>query len=199
MQGAATTVYAATAPELDSHSGAYLKDCKLANPSSQAQDPELAKMTWEKTEELIQNILMQNMLSNCSMDSCSSKTYSFEKIAEWQEAGTLFIRLFFGECDINVCMIRGSFKILSLHLSWEAACKIVIKYSLLAWTQIILFNDNILLLIETWYCSNVCLSRFRLHILNSNAMYNDVLTTIIWNVIYCRQHTKYIQQYRCMA
>lgn len=54
LQGAATSVYAATAPELESHSGAYLADCAIKAPSKQAQDGELAKQLWAKTQELIE-------------------------------------------------------------------------------------------------------------------------------------------------
>lgn len=51
VQGAATSVYAATAPELDGKSGAYLVDCNIAGPSAQAQDAELAKKLWTETEK----------------------------------------------------------------------------------------------------------------------------------------------------
>ena len=59
MQGAATSVYAATAPELDSQSGAYLNSCAVATPSKEAQDAEVAKKLWVKTEELIQAALQK--------------------------------------------------------------------------------------------------------------------------------------------
>ena len=55
IQGAATTVYAATAPELAGKSGAYLVDCNIATPSAQAQDAELAKRLWAVTEEQLRN------------------------------------------------------------------------------------------------------------------------------------------------
>lgn len=51
LQGAATSVYAATAPELRGQSGAYLQDCHVAQPSSQAQDAELAQKLWTVTEQ----------------------------------------------------------------------------------------------------------------------------------------------------
>ncbi|DBA97802.1 TPA: hypothetical protein ACH3X3_012673 [Trebouxia sp. C0006] len=54
-QGAATSVYAATAPELNGKSGAYLADCKIATPSVQAQDAELAKKLWAVTEKQLQD------------------------------------------------------------------------------------------------------------------------------------------------
>lgn len=52
-QGAATSVYAATAAELDTHSGAYLADCQLAVASKAGQDGEMGKKLWAKTEELL--------------------------------------------------------------------------------------------------------------------------------------------------
>jgi len=48
-------VYAATAPELNGKSGAYLADCKIAIPSAQAQDAELAKKLWAVTEKQLQD------------------------------------------------------------------------------------------------------------------------------------------------
>jgi NAD(P)-dependent dehydrogenase (short-subunit alcohol dehydrogenase family) len=62
-QGAATTVYAATAVELDAHGGAYLEDCGVAmsnpDPDSRggikpyAVDPARAAALWDRTEEWI--------------------------------------------------------------------------------------------------------------------------------------------------
>ncbi len=62
-QGAATSVWAATAPELDAHGGAYLEDCSVAasnpDPDSRggikpyAVDPERAAALWDRTEEWI--------------------------------------------------------------------------------------------------------------------------------------------------
>ncbi len=62
-QGAATTVYAATAPELDAHGGAYLEDCAVAERNdtegsrggvrSYAIDPDRAAALWTRTEEWI--------------------------------------------------------------------------------------------------------------------------------------------------
>jgi NAD(P)-dependent dehydrogenase (short-subunit alcohol dehydrogenase family) len=61
--GAATTVYAATAPELDGRGGLYLEDCRIAErvddeASSRgfkphAVDPEAARRLWEVSEELV--------------------------------------------------------------------------------------------------------------------------------------------------
>ncbi|KAL4427898.1 hypothetical protein ABPG75_001987 [Micractinium tetrahymenae] len=52
-QGAATTVYAATAAELAGHNGGYLQDCRLSTAAKQAQDDALAAALWEKSEELV--------------------------------------------------------------------------------------------------------------------------------------------------
>ncbi len=65
-QGAATTVFAATAPELEHHGGAYLEDCGVAEPNdvpdsrggirSYAVDPERARALWARTEEWIASV-----------------------------------------------------------------------------------------------------------------------------------------------
>lgn len=55
LQGAATSVYAAVAPELKGHSGAYLQDCHIAQPSSQAQDAEVAQKLWTVTEQQLKD------------------------------------------------------------------------------------------------------------------------------------------------
>ena len=62
-QGAATSVWAATAPELDAQGGAYLEDCGVArsnpDPASRggikpyAIDPARATALWGRTEEWI--------------------------------------------------------------------------------------------------------------------------------------------------
>ena len=64
-QGAATSVWAATASELDAHGGSYLEDCGIAVPNpdpdpnarggikSYAIDPVRATALWDRTEEWI--------------------------------------------------------------------------------------------------------------------------------------------------
>ena len=62
-QGAATSVWAATAPELDAHGGAYLEDCQVAARNdipdarggikSYAIDPDRAAALWTATESWI--------------------------------------------------------------------------------------------------------------------------------------------------
>ena len=60
--GAATTVFAATAPELDGRGGVYLEDCGIAEVDdespesgvrSYAVDPDLARRLWAVSEELV--------------------------------------------------------------------------------------------------------------------------------------------------
>ena len=65
-QGAATSIYAAVAPELESNSGHYLEDCGIAKPWSSespfsgvmpyALDPEHARRLWEVSEAAIAKI-----------------------------------------------------------------------------------------------------------------------------------------------
>lgn len=49
-QGAATSIYAATAPELAGKSGAYLADCAVAVAAPAADDTELAERLWAASE-----------------------------------------------------------------------------------------------------------------------------------------------------
>lgn len=52
-QGAATSLYAATSPELDRVSGKYLKNSKIIKSTKQSYDLETAKKLWELSEELL--------------------------------------------------------------------------------------------------------------------------------------------------
>ncbi len=53
-QGAATTVFAATAPELtEAHAGIYLADCNEAHPTATASDPDLAERVWSLSERAV--------------------------------------------------------------------------------------------------------------------------------------------------
>ncbi len=53
-QGAATTVWAATATELDGHGGTYLADCAICTTHAPyARDPESAQRLWAMSEELV--------------------------------------------------------------------------------------------------------------------------------------------------
>ena len=52
-QGAATSVYAATAPGLEGQSGAYLSDCHVATPAAPGLDAALAQTVWAKSEAAV--------------------------------------------------------------------------------------------------------------------------------------------------
>jgi NAD(P)-dependent dehydrogenase (short-subunit alcohol dehydrogenase family) len=53
-QGAATTVWAATAPELDTEGGTYLADCQVSEDHAPwALDPEAAARLWTLSEDLV--------------------------------------------------------------------------------------------------------------------------------------------------
>jgi NAD(P)-dependent dehydrogenase (short-subunit alcohol dehydrogenase family) len=53
-QGAATTVWAATAPGLDDHGGAYLEDCAVSDAHAPwARDPVRAARLWRLSERLV--------------------------------------------------------------------------------------------------------------------------------------------------
>lgn len=53
-QGAATSVWAATAPELDDDGGTYLADCEVTDQHAPwARDPESAERLWALTEDLV--------------------------------------------------------------------------------------------------------------------------------------------------
>ena len=53
-QGAATSVWAATAPELVDEGGTYLADCEVTDQHAPwARDPESAERLWALTEDLV--------------------------------------------------------------------------------------------------------------------------------------------------
>jgi NAD(P)-dependent dehydrogenase (short-subunit alcohol dehydrogenase family) len=52
-QGAATQVYSAVHPSVAEVSGAYFADCNVKAPRSDAENPELARRLWEKSEEIV--------------------------------------------------------------------------------------------------------------------------------------------------
>jgi len=52
-QGAATAVWAATAPELDAHGGAYLEDCHVSAAAPYATDPDDAARLWALSEQIV--------------------------------------------------------------------------------------------------------------------------------------------------
>ena len=52
-QGAATSVYAATASDLAGKSGSYLADCAIATPSPDGRDDAIAAKLWDVSERLV--------------------------------------------------------------------------------------------------------------------------------------------------
>ncbi|WP_229253828.1 SDR family oxidoreductase [Dyadobacter sp. NIV53] len=52
-QGAATSIYLATSPEVEGVSGKYFTDCKLGRRSSASRNPQLGKSLWELSEKLV--------------------------------------------------------------------------------------------------------------------------------------------------
>ncbi|WP_213576788.1 SDR family oxidoreductase [Rhodococcus sp. USK13] len=52
-KGAKTIVWTATAAEAGKFTGAYVKACKVVQPSKDARNPELAARLWEATEALV--------------------------------------------------------------------------------------------------------------------------------------------------
>jgi len=57
QQAASTTVYCATAPELEGATGLYFNNCCRCEPSKAAQDPELAQILWELSMSMIQAVI----------------------------------------------------------------------------------------------------------------------------------------------
>ena len=51
-QGAATTCYVATSPDLQGVGGVYFSDCNPAESSPQSQDSELAAKLWTESEAM---------------------------------------------------------------------------------------------------------------------------------------------------
>ena len=51
--GAATSVWAATAPGLDADGGSYLADCAVASAAAYATDPDAARRLWALSEDLV--------------------------------------------------------------------------------------------------------------------------------------------------
>ena len=51
--GAKTSVYLASSPEVDGVSGKYFDKCKAVNSSKESYDKNIAKRLWEETEEII--------------------------------------------------------------------------------------------------------------------------------------------------
>jgi NAD(P)-dependent dehydrogenase (short-subunit alcohol dehydrogenase family) len=52
-QGARTSIYLASSPEVEGVSGQYFVKCKPVQPKPQARDPEAAQRLWQVSEELV--------------------------------------------------------------------------------------------------------------------------------------------------
>lgn len=52
-EGAKTTLYCATSPEVAEHNGLYYDECRVKEPSAAAQDPRLARELWEHSERFV--------------------------------------------------------------------------------------------------------------------------------------------------
>ena len=55
-QGAATEVFVAVSPKVEGVSGEYFADCNVATPRADANDAELAKKLWAKSEEIVASL-----------------------------------------------------------------------------------------------------------------------------------------------
>jgi NAD(P)-dependent dehydrogenase (short-subunit alcohol dehydrogenase family) len=51
-EGAATTCYVATSPDLEGVSGCYFSDCNPETPEPNMRDPDMARQLWEVSEEI---------------------------------------------------------------------------------------------------------------------------------------------------
>ena len=52
-EGAATSVYCLTAPQVEGVTGEYFRDCAATKPSKYASDDEAARRLWELSEQLL--------------------------------------------------------------------------------------------------------------------------------------------------
>jgi hypothetical protein len=52
-QGARTSVYLASSPEVEGRTGLYWVRCRPSRPSAAAQDDEAARRLWEVSEQLV--------------------------------------------------------------------------------------------------------------------------------------------------
>ena len=53
VQGAATSVFCLTAPQVEGVTGEYFRDCAATEPSEFATDAEAGRRLWELSEELL--------------------------------------------------------------------------------------------------------------------------------------------------
>lgn len=53
IEGAQTTIYCAVEKDIEQYSGQHFHDCHIVKPYKKAQDSDLVKSVWKKTEELV--------------------------------------------------------------------------------------------------------------------------------------------------
>ncbi|XP_067002750.1 WW domain-containing oxidoreductase [Anabrus simplex] len=68
QQAASTTVYCATAVDLENVSGLYFNNCCRCEPSAASQDRELSNSLWKLSEQMIQKTLGEGALSSTKAD-----------------------------------------------------------------------------------------------------------------------------------
>lgn len=73
-QGASTTVYCATAPELEQLTGTYFSHCFPCKPTSTALKSEMASKLWSVSEEMI-DMALEKKKSKWKIDSCEHNYY----------------------------------------------------------------------------------------------------------------------------
>jgi WW domain-containing oxidoreductase len=69
QQAASTTVYCATAPELEGATGLYFNNCCRCEPSKAAQDLELARVLWQLSTSMIQAVISPGEENTAAVDN----------------------------------------------------------------------------------------------------------------------------------
>lgn len=75
QQAAATTVYCATAHDLDNVGGMYFNNCCRCKPSTSSDNSELAKKLWDLSESMIAKVRTENKTldQNVEFQTCKKK------------------------------------------------------------------------------------------------------------------------------
>lgn len=81
-QGAATTVYLATAPEVAEITGKYFADCNLLEAKAYAMDEENAKKLWEVSEQIIADADARNAAKENEPAAEAAEENDTDKVAE---------------------------------------------------------------------------------------------------------------------
>lgn len=64
QQGASTTVYCATAHELSGCTGLYFNNCCRCTPSPKSEDPQMSKLLWDISVDMVNSVLGENTVPN---------------------------------------------------------------------------------------------------------------------------------------